>query len=111
MDEVLNRIDEIIRNSPAIIFKKGSPMMPQCDFSLKAAQGLQQTRVKFYCDNMLEHMGIFQDLPRYADWPKFPQFYIGGEHIGGSDITLEIAASGKLKKCCESEKIGEEPHE
>ncbi len=101
MDEVLIRIDEAVKSSPVIIFMKGSPKMPQCGFSMRAAQALQQTSVEFAYVNVLEHMDIFQNLPRYADWPTFPQIYIGGELIGGCDITLEMAASGELKKCCE----------
>ncbi len=101
MDEVLSRIDEAVKSSPVIIFMKGSPKMPQCGFSMRAAQALQQTSVEFAYVNVLEHMDIFQNLSRYADWPTFPQIYIGGELIGGCDITLEMAASGELKKCCE----------
>lgn len=101
MNEVLNRIDEAVKSSPVIIFMKGSPMMPQCGFSMKAAEALQQTKVKFAYINVLENLDIFQSLPHYADWPTFPQIYIGGELIGGCDITLEMAASGELKKCCE----------
>jgi monothiol glutaredoxin len=40
---------------------------------------------------------IFQNLPRYADWPTFPQLYIKGELVGGCDITLEMADKGELK--------------
>lgn len=101
MDEVLNRIDEAVKSSPVIIFMKGSPSIPQCGFSMRAAQALQQTSVDFTYVNILENMDIFQNLPSYADWPTFPQIYIGGEFIGGCDITLEMAASGELKKRCE----------
>jgi monothiol glutaredoxin len=41
---------------------------------------------------------VFQNLPRYADWPTFPQVYINGELIGGCDITLEMFENGELKK-------------
>ncbi len=44
---------------------------------------------------------IFQNLPRYADWPTFPQIYINGELIGGCDITLELYQSGELQKLME----------
>ncbi|MEM7564671.1 MAG: glutaredoxin domain-containing protein, partial [Pseudomonadota bacterium] len=41
---------------------------------------------------------IFQNLPRFADWPTFPQVYVDGELIGGCDITLEMHESGELGK-------------
>ena len=43
-----------------------------------------------------------QELPKYKDWPTFPQIYIKGELIGGCDITLELLESGELKKMVES---------
>ena len=41
---------------------------------------------------------IFQNLPRFADWPTFPQLYVNGELIGGCDITLELAEKGELQE-------------
>jgi monothiol glutaredoxin len=37
-------------------------------------------------------------LPRYSNWPTFPQLYINGELIGGCDITLELYESGELQR-------------
>jgi len=47
-------------------------------------------------------MEIFENLPRYADWPTFPQIYIDGELVGGCDITLELHAAGELKPMMET---------
>jgi monothiol glutaredoxin len=41
---------------------------------------------------------VFQNLPRYANWPTFPQVYINGELIGGCDITMELYQKGELQK-------------
>jgi monothiol glutaredoxin len=43
-------------------------------------------------------MEIFENLPRFADWPTFPQVYINGELVGGCDITLELFQKGELQK-------------
>jgi monothiol glutaredoxin len=43
-------------------------------------------------------MEVFQNLPRYADWPTFPQLYVNGELVGGHDIMLEMFEKGELKK-------------
>jgi len=48
--------------------------------------------------NVLADPEIFENLPRYADWPTFPQLYINGELVGGCDITLELYQRGELKK-------------
>jgi monothiol glutaredoxin len=60
------------------------------------------TGVSFAYVNVLEDSEIFQNLPRYANWPTFPQIYINGELIGGCDITLELYESGELKRMMET---------
>ncbi len=96
--DVLDRIDQQVKSSPVVIFMKGTPQFPVCGFSSRAVTALQQTGVPFSYVNVLEDAEIFENLPRYADWPTFPQIYVGGELIGGCDITLELGASGELKK-------------
>ena len=94
----LDRIDAAVKNNPIIIFMKGTPNMPQCGFSSRAAQALMACGEQFAYVNVLTDPEIFQDLPKYANWPTFPQIYINGELIGGCDITLEMYQSGELQK-------------
>jgi monothiol glutaredoxin len=99
--DVLERIKQQVEGNPIIIYMKGTPDMPQCGFSMRAAQALQACGVEFAHVNVLADPDIFQNLPRYADWPTFPQIYINGELIGGCDITLELYQKGELKKMME----------
>jgi len=99
--DVLERIDQQVKNNPVVIYMKGTPQMPQCGFSMRAAQALGDTGIPFAYVNVLQDPEIFENLPRYADWPTFPQIYIDGELIGGCDITLELHAGGQLKPMME----------
>ena len=96
--DVLERIKEQVEGNPVVLYMKGTPQFPQCGFSSRAAAALQDCGVEFSYVNVLADAEIFQNLPRYADWPTFPQLYISGELIGGCDITLELHASGELQK-------------
>lgn len=100
--DVLERIKEQVENNPVVIYMKGTPEMPRCGFSQRAAQALAATDLPFAYVNVLEDPEIFDNLPRYADWPTFPQIYINGELIGGCDITLELYQSGELQKLMEA---------
>jgi monothiol glutaredoxin len=100
--DVLERIDQQVKNNPVVIYMKGTPQMPQCGFSMRASQALSESGVPFAYVNVLQDPEIFENLPRYADWPTFPQIYIDGELVGGCDITLELQASGELKSMMES---------
>ncbi|MGB3623848.1 MAG: glutaredoxin domain-containing protein, partial [Ketobacter sp.] len=43
------------------------------------------------------HPDIRAELPKYANWPTFPQLWVKGELLGGSDIIMEMAQQGELK--------------
>jgi len=102
MEEILKRIDEAVKSRPVLIFMKGTPAQPRCGFSMRASQALQQTGVEFAYINVLDSEHVLQALPHYANWPTFPQIYIGGELVGGCDIIEEHAAAGELQKLCET---------
>lgn len=100
--DVLERIDQQVKGNAVVIYMKGTPQFPMCGFSMRAATALQECGVPFAHVNVLQDPEIFESLPRYADWPTFPQIYVGGELIGGCDITLELQGSGELKKMMEA---------
>ena len=35
-------------------------------------------------------------LQEFSDWPTYPQLYVDGELLGGSDIIEEMQSSGEL---------------
>ncbi len=98
MSEVLDRIDEQVKSNKVIIFMKGTPQLPQCGFSSRAADMLKSCGKEFAYFNVIADPEVFQNLPSYADWPTFPQLYVKGELIGGHDIMLEMHQSGDLQK-------------
>lgn len=100
--DVLERIKEQVTTNPIIIYMKGTPKMPQCGFSSRAAQALQACGVPFAYVNVLTDQEIFENLPRFANWPTFPQIYVKGDLIGGCDITLELYQKGELKQMLEN---------
>ncbi len=95
--DVMDRIKQQVEGHPVVIFMKGTPQFPQCGFSSRAAQALQACGVEFAHVNVLADPEIFESLPRYANWPTFPQIYVNGELIGGCDITLELYQKGELQ--------------
>ena len=99
--DVLSRIKEQVQTNSVIIYMKGTPQMPQCGFSSRAAEALKSCGKEFAYVNVLMDPEIFENLPRFADWPTFPQLYINGELVGGCDITLELHERGELQKMVE----------
>ncbi|MGH8547779.1 MAG: Grx4 family monothiol glutaredoxin [Methylococcales bacterium] len=96
--DVLERIKQQIEENPVLLYMKGTPSFPQCGFSGRAVQVLQACDVEFGYVNIFEDTEIRENLKRYSNWPTFPQLYINGQLIGGSDIILELYETGELQK-------------
>ena len=95
---VVERIKAEVESHPIVLFMKGTPQFPMCGFSSKASQALKACGANFHSVNVLEDPEVRANLPRFSDWPTFPQLFIGGELIGGCDITVELYESGELAR-------------
>jgi monothiol glutaredoxin len=100
--DILERIKQQVTSNPIVIYMKGTPQIPSCGYSNRAVQALQNCGVDFAYVNVLADPEIFENLPRYANWPTFPQIYVNGELIGGCDITVEMYQKGELKPLLEN---------
>lgn len=102
MDEktiALEKIRKTVTANPVVLYMKGTPQFPQCGFSGRAAQVLKACGVeKYVAVNVLDDQEVYENLKFYADFPTFPQLYIKGELIGGSDIMAAMYEQGELQK-------------
>ena len=99
----LAKIRKIVTENPIVLFMKGTPQFPQCGFSGRAAQVLKACGVdRYVAVNVLADQEVFDNLRFYADFPTFPQLYINGELIGGSDIMVGLYEQGELQKLIET---------
>ncbi len=97
MSTTIDTIKEQISNNPILLYMKGNPQMPQCGFSSQAVQALMACGEKFAFVNILDNPDIRAELPKYANWPTFPQLWVNGELVGGCDIIVEMYQSGELQ--------------
>lgn len=96
---ILERIQAEIDGHAVVLFMKGTPQYPMCGFSSRTVQALRDAGAQGYRTiNVLEEPELRANLPRFSNWPTFPQLFIHGELIGGCDITLELHESGELAR-------------
>lgn len=95
--DIIDSIKEQIENNAILLYMKGSPNQPQCGFSAQTVQALMACGERFAYVDILSNPDIRTNLPKYANWPTFPQLWIKGELIGGCDIVTEMFASGELQ--------------
>lgn len=95
--ETIDKIKQQIAENPIILYMKGSPKLPSCGFSSQASQILINCGEKFAFVDILQNPDIRAELPKFANWPTFPQLWIEGELIGGCDILTEMYQQGELQ--------------
>jgi monothiol glutaredoxin len=100
--EVNARIEEQLKSNDVLLYMKGTPDFPQCGFSGQAVAALNAIGKPYAFVNIFEDPEIREGLKTYSNWPTFPQLYVKGELIGGSDIVVEMFHSGELKELIEA---------
>ena len=96
--DIEQEIKEQISSNPILLYMKGSPDSPQCGFSSRATQLLISCGKPFSFVDILSNPEIRANLPKVSNWPTFPQLFVDGELVGGSDIMVEMDENGELKK-------------
>ncbi|HSG63189.1 MAG TPA: Grx4 family monothiol glutaredoxin [Pseudomonadales bacterium] len=96
--DTLDTIKQQIAENPVLIYMKGSPNQPQCGFSQRASQALMACGKRFAYVDILSNPDIRAELPKYANWPTFPQLWVAGELVGGCDIITEMFENGELQE-------------
>jgi monothiol glutaredoxin len=95
------RIREQLDAAPVVLFMKGTPDFPQCGFSAQTAAALRAVNARYTHVNIFEEPELREALKAYSNWPTYPQLYVKGELVGGSDIVIEMYRSGELKTLLE----------
>jgi monothiol glutaredoxin len=95
--DILENIKTTVEQNPVVIFMKGTPDFPQCGFSMQTVQALKACNAEFAYVDVLANPDVRTNLPKFSNWPTFPQVFINGELVGGCDITLDLYQKGELQ--------------
>lgn len=91
-EELNKRLAELVKAAPVMLFMKGTPSTPQCGFSRTLVGILREKGVRYGFFNILADDDVRQGLKVWADWPTFPQLWVGGELVGGLDIVSDVSS-------------------
>ena len=98
-EELNKRLEGLVKAAPVMLFMKGTPSSPQCGFSRTLVGILREKGVKYGFFNILADEDVRQGLKKWADWPTFPQLWVGGELVGGLDIVSALLRSSWFEYC------------
>lgn len=102
MSDIIDVIKQQIGENDILLYMKGNPNQPMCGFSAQAVQHIMSCGQRFAYVDILQNPEIRSELPKFANWPTFPQLWIKGELVGGCDIITELAESGELQNMIEA---------
>jgi monothiol glutaredoxin len=104
------KVEELIRENPVLLFMKGTPEAPRCGFSMRVAGTLDSLGVEYAALDVLPALEPLREATgEIADWRTFPQLYVNGELVGGADIVEEMADSGELAELLGAEQPTDAP--
>ena len=98
MNNVLETIDQLIKNNRVVVYMKGEPAFPRCGFSKDVVDVLNHLGAKYIAVDVLADPIIREGIKKYGNWPTIPQLYVDGELIGGCDIVMSMYRDGSLLK-------------
>ncbi|KAJ8902296.1 hypothetical protein NDN08_006703 [Rhodosorus marinus] len=92
-----DQLRKLINREKVMLFMKGNPQAPQCGFSSRIVNLLDENGIKYGSFDILSDDDVRQGLKKFSNWPTYPQLYSKGELIGGLDIVKELQEMGELK--------------
>lgn len=91
------KIRKQLAENDVLLYMKGTPEDPKCGFSRNAVEALKTLGNSYSFVNVLEAPFIREKLPSISNWPTYPQLFIKGELVGGSDVIVAMVEDGSLK--------------
>lgn len=96
-DDFISKRKQEVESEKIVMYIKGSKEQPMCGFSAKAIEIFNKIGRPFKTIDILKNPEIRAHMEEFSQWPTFPQIFIGGEFIGGSDIISEMNQNGELE--------------
>jgi monothiol glutaredoxin len=94
--DVRDRIEKLVSGNEVVLFMKGTRSAPQCGFSSRVVDLLEEYITDYATVNVLADPEIREGIKDYSSWPTIPQLYVRGTFVGGCDIVTEMGQSGEL---------------
>lgn len=90
------RIRQVIEEHDVVLFMKGTRMAPQCGFSARVCDILDEFLDDYRTVDVLADPTMREGIKAFSNWPTIPQLYVRAKFVGGSDIIHEMTKTGEL---------------
>ncbi|CAL8999428.1 unnamed protein product [Prunus brigantina] len=77
-DALKRRLQKLIDSNQVMLFMKGTPEEPKCEFSRMAVNFLNDYEVKFGSFDLLTDNEVMEGIRKYSNRPQLPYIYFDG---------------------------------
>ncbi|MBX3274554.1 MAG: Grx4 family monothiol glutaredoxin [Sandaracinaceae bacterium] len=95
---VHDEIHRLVSEHRVVLFMKGTRMAPQCGFSARSVDILDEYLDDYRTVDVLADPRMREAIKDFSSWPTIPQLYVDAKFVGGSDIIHEMTKSGELSE-------------
>ncbi|CAL9015435.1 unnamed protein product [Prunus brigantina] len=106
-DALKRRLQKLIDSNRVMLFMKGTPEEPKCEFSRMAVTLLKYYEVEFGSFDLLTDNEVTEGIQKYSNWPHLPQIYFEGRARGFRHIET-LMKDIKVKEPKTTELIAED---
>ena len=96
-DDFISKRKQEVTSDKIVLYIKGTKEQPMCGFSARAIEIFKKIGKPFSTIDVLKNSDIRSRMEEFSQWPTFPQIFIAGEFVGGSDIISEMDQAGELE--------------
>ena len=96
MSDVHAEIRALVTSEPIVLFMKGTRAQPQCGFSARVVDILDELVEDYVTRDVLSDPALREGIKTFSEWPTLPQLYVQGKLVGGADIVVEMHKAGEL---------------
>ncbi len=98
-EQIIDGVGKAVKSNRIFVIMKGTPELPACGYSRRVVEVLKYYKVDDYGFlNVLNSNDVRLYAKDYSDWATYPQLFVDGEMVGGSDIVMEMHKEGMLDK-------------
>ncbi len=95
-DQIHEQLKSLVESHPVVLFMKGDRQAPQCGFSARVVEILDEYLPEYATVNVLADPAVRSGIKEFSSWPTIPQLYVNAKFVGGCDIVTEMSQNGEL---------------
>lgn len=95
-ESIPSRCERLCRSQQVMLFLKGTSDEPKCKYSRKAIELLKENEIDHGTFDVLRDEDIRNGMKTYSNCSTYPQLYVNGKLLGGSDTIQDLHDRGLL---------------